>query len=132
MALEILINHIFWNSGALSGRSQAIWGPLTFSIVSYFFFVSGYGMQLKEFKNKVEVVSDCVKKLFFLLLVNLIAVLIGFLIRILIGFNSENILQYLFNHTNWYIYELLTFYLIFYIANILFLEREKAKIRFVT
>lgn len=113
-ALEIVIGHVI-------RHEQTMLYPLgKFMIISvaFFFFVSGWGLCRSYHQKEHYLDKFLVRKCPYLIVLSLLA----FAVRIIVLLvtrnydTNQNIVMYYFKSTNWYIWELLVFYILFYLV----------------
>lgn len=122
LSLVVLINHILWINELRMGYISAIWGPLTFSIVFVFFFLSGMGMELKIFTNTMDIIKDACKKITFLLIFDIIVETFEFIMWSVYSSERISYISFVLARTNWYIWELMILYIIFYLSQCISLK----------
>lgn len=113
-ALEIVVGHV------IRYESTLLYPMGKFMIISvaFFFFMSGWGLR-RSFHTKDHYLDHfLVPKCGYLLALSLIAYLVRILVLLCAGqFDpSKNIIRDYLTHTNWYIWELLFFYLLFFLT----------------
>ncbi|MCR5223147.1 MAG: acyltransferase family protein [Lachnospiraceae bacterium] len=116
-AIEVTIGHVF--------RDQmTILYPLgKFMIISvaFFFFLSGFGL-VYSFHRKKDYLkpSFLIGKPLYLLTITVLFYALYIVIDLIcpkdLGYVSSNLLYSFWKHSNWYLFELILFYLLFYLA----------------
>ena len=121
IAIVIIVGHVVadYNNSILSivlSRTQ-------FILVAFFFFVSSYGLTKSFYKKDYYLSVFFVKKIIYLVILTLISYLIYCVLDVLIAdINSyipksvEEFPKTFWISTNWYMWELLIWYIIFYIS----------------
>lgn len=117
-ALEIVVGHVGrYEAGAL------YWlGKFMVCSVAVFFFVSSYGMVLSQKKKKEYLKGTfLMKKPFYLFILAICIYLFNSLIDLILGAKAGYASNFLslkmaFQNTNWYIWELIFFYFLFWIS----------------
>lgn len=111
-AIEIVIGHVI--------RTESTWlyplGKFMLVSVAFFFFVSGWGL-CRSFHQKEGYLRHFLwVKCGFLLSLSIYAFLLRYIIWIVTGNDNvrENIITQYMQRTNWYIWELMFFYILFY------------------
>mgnify|MGYP001056566091 CR=1 FL=1 len=113
-AIEIVIGHVI--------RYDRTWlfplGKFMLVSVAFFFFVSGWGLCRSFYYKKNYLTHFVQAKCGYLLLLSIYAFLLRCIVWIVTGSSEvkENLLVQYFQKTNWYIWELLFFYLLFYLV----------------
>ena len=118
-AIEILIGHVG------NQAPQSILYPFAkFMIIAvgFFFFISGYGIESNFLRKDKYLQRFLLRKEKGLLGMTIEAFLFGFIVdiatKLALGYtasNLEGVLYNFFGETNWYLYELGAFYVIFYL-----------------
>ncbi len=113
-AIEIVVGHVI--------RYDSTWlyplGKFMLVSVAFFFFVSGWGL-CRSFHHKRDYLTCFLTaKCGYLLLLSIYAFLLRYIMWIVTGNSNakENLFIQYFHKTNWYIWELLFFYLLFYLV----------------
>lgn len=113
-AIEIVIGHVIrYESGLLYPL-----GKFMIISVAYFFFVSAYGLT-RSFHLKEKYLEHFLfRKCVYLLAIAGVAFVFRTLLLLCAGRyeSSTNIFRQFLNWTNWYIWELLIFYVLFYVV----------------
>lgn len=111
-AIEIVIGHVI--------RYEKTWlyplGKFMLVSVAFFFFVSGWGLCRSFHQKRGYLDHFLATKCVYLFILSIYAFLLRYILWIVTG-NSEakeNILLQYFQKTNWYIWELIFFYILFY------------------
>lgn len=113
-AIEIVIGHVI--------RYETTWlyplGKLMLVPVAFFFFVSGWGLCRSFHQKKGYLDHFLAAKCGYLFILSIYAFLLRYIIWIISGNSDakENILVQYLQKTNWYIWELIFFYALFYIV----------------
>lgn len=117
-ALEIVLGHVVrWETTILLP-----FGKFMICSVAFFFFVSAFGMAISyEEKEKYLSYNFLISKPLYLFIITVIFFLVNMTVDSLcpndLGyFDLRNILQAFFVSTNWYIWELIGFYIIFFVV----------------
>lgn len=117
-ALEIIIGHV----GRYESGIIYLLGKFMICSVAIFFFLSAYGMVLSQKeKNDYLSISFLLKKPIYLFLVAIFIYLFNSFVDVLLksraGYASSFIsIHAIFSKTNWYIWELIFFYILFWIC----------------
>lgn len=112
-AVEIVIGHVI--------RYERTWlfplGKFMLASVAFFFFVSGWGLCRSFHQKKGYLNRFLAVKCGYLFMLSVYAFLLRYIIWIVSGNSDakENIMAQYFQRTNWYIWELMFFYLLFYL-----------------
>lgn len=111
-AIEIVIGHVI--------RYERTWlyplGKFMLVSVAFFFFVSGWGLCRSFHQKKGYLNHFLVAKCGYLFMLSIYAFLLRYIVWIVSGNSDakENVIVQYFQRTNWYIWELMFFYLLFY------------------
>lgn len=111
-AVEIVIGHVI--------RYENTWlyplGKFMLVSVAFFFFVSGWGLCRSFHQKKGYLDHFLASKCMYLFILSIYAFLLRYILWVVMGKSEakENILLQYFQKTNWYIWELIFFYLLFY------------------
>lgn len=116
-AVEIVIGHVVRNEQSpvyLIGKFMII-------SVAFFFFVSAFGMSV-SFEKKENYLKHFIKsKCLYLFLIAAVVfcfeAIIGFVLPWDSGLIGKDIIRRFVINTNWYIWEMIAFYLLFYLIN---------------
>ena len=113
-ALEIVVGHVVRYENSLLYPL----GKFMIISVAFFFFVSAYGMARSFHRKQNYLTHFLFPKCAYLLLLAAIAYAHSLLVRLLAGepIDPGRILGGFFVSTNWYIWELLFFYILFYLV----------------
>lgn len=116
-ALEIIVGH------CVQGEQTYLFLFENFLCISvaFFFFVSAYGMTLSYIKNENYLKRFVLSKCGYVFMMNTIAFLCGFGLSFVTGLKTkyvpeDNIVSAYFSSTNWYVWEIMAFYILFYVA----------------
>ena len=123
-AVEIVIGHLVKESRY--GMPLDVYEKFLFVSVGYFFFTSGFSMicNLKE-KGGSYFAGFFKRKILFLFFIAILIFIINCIIAAVSGIfthyvSSDSLPVMFFNRTNWFIWELELFYLLFYICYFLY------------
>lgn len=113
-ALEIMIGHV------IRYESTLLYPLGKFMIVSvaFFFFISGWGL-CRSYHQKTDYLSHLLPgKCGYLLALSLLAFAIRSIVLLVLGrWNpGQNVIRQYFSSTNWYIWELIFFYCLFFLV----------------
>lgn len=117
-AMQVVLGHVV----QYENSPIHIWGRFMIISVAFFFFISAMGLS-SSFEKKSDYLKGFPrKKILYLLCITLLAYIFVCLLEIMtpIGYlyfqPQNNILLVLYTTTNWYVFELIFFYFIFFIT----------------
>ena len=121
--IGIILHHIYNN---LSITVLKPFKYMGFLLVGVFFLLSGYGLYT-SLLNKKNYIKKIPKKISRLLISFFIAFVIYYLLHRLIGIEENNVFNIVRN--SWYLYQLIIYYILFYLS-FKFFDKRKGKVIF--
>lgn len=103
--------------------------------VCFFLFISGWGLMYTYVQNGKTMQGFLKRKVISLLIMSAISSIITYIVMegiINQNWDISKIFMYVINHTNWYIWEICIFYLMFYVLMRVCKEKSMVIISFIT